>query len=175
MFADTMIRSIRIRILALIGTFALAACAGSEQVELDEMAWLEGTWSQQEGSESFIERWSKPRRPGSLLTGQGMFVREGDTNRMERLDLKRRGDSLIYVVTFPDRTVEFARTGTTETHTLENMRYGSSEFVTFVNSSNDFPNEITYRRQNDDSLYITLRGKENGRETEFVFRMRKER
>ncbi|HET6511746.1 MAG TPA: DUF6265 family protein [Candidatus Kapabacteria bacterium] len=137
---------------------------------IETIAWLEGRWISSDGQGQFIEEWS---RSGGEMKGQGKMVKGQDTTNMERLRILF-DSTLRYVVNFPNREVQFYLKTTTHTESRQGFSYDESLALTFVNDTNDFPSQITYRRQNSDSLYITLTGQEAGKPMDMTFRMKKQ-
>jgi hypothetical protein len=153
----------------------LTSCSAKEELPqsgVRSLSWLEGRWVASDSDGSFIEEWHDA---GTMLTGRGMTINAQDTSHMEQLTIVMDTSGLIsYIVDLPNgRTVRFLSRGMTATETYRNLSYSQSTIVTFANDTNSFPREITYRKQNSDSLYITLTGSEAGKPMETTLKMKK--
>jgi hypothetical protein len=157
-------------LLALAGSVGCTAKDELVQTGVKSLSWLEGRWISQDENGQFIEEWQDA---GIMLTGQGKVVRNGDTTNVERLTIVSDTNGIAYIVDFPDREVRFHSRKQSSSTTFKNLRYTETSLVTFTSDTNDFPREITYRKQNSDSLYITLSGSEAGKPMEMVFKMKK--
>jgi hypothetical protein len=162
------------KLLLLMFVMVFIGCGIKDELAVSgvkSLAWLEGTWVSKDSNGSFIEEWTDA---GAMLTGQGKIVRGTDTTQMERLSIVADTAGLVYIVDLPNREVRFLSHGQTATKAYKNLSYSESTVATFVNDTNSFPREITYRKQNSDSLYITLTGSEAGKPVEMTFRMKKQ-
>jgi hypothetical protein len=162
------------RLIVLIALAGSLSCTAKDELAISgvrSLAWLEGTWISQDSNGTFIEEW---KDAGAMLTGQGRIVRGTDTTQMERLSIVADTAGLVYIVDLPNREVRFLSHGQTATKAYKNLSYSESTVATFVNDTNSFPREITYRKQNSDSLYITLTGSEAGKPVEMTFKMKKQ-
>jgi hypothetical protein len=161
------------RILALAGLAATIGCGDKQEVDhqsIKSISWLEGRWASEDTSGGFIEHWMIH---GDKMHGQGAMVRGTDTMMSEKLTIVQDSTGLKYVVKFPEREITFASTKRMSSQAYKSFKYSEVEEITFTNDTNDFPREIIYRRQDDDSLYITLRGSAAGRPMEQVLRMKR--
>jgi hypothetical protein len=161
------------RLIILFALVFVVGCTAKDELAqpgVKSLAWLVGTWISQDENGQFLEQWQSA---GILMTGQGKMIRGTDTSAMERLTIASDTNGIAYIVDFPDREIRFLSRGMTATSAYKNLHHTESTIVTFVNDTNDFPREITYRKQNADSLYITLVGSEAGKPMEMVFKMKK--
>jgi len=134
------------------------------------VAWLAGKWMSQDSMGQFIEEW---REMDDHMLGQGRIVTGTDTINMEQLRIVSDSSGLAYIVTLGSRQIRFESVGQTESKAYKNMSYNESVSITFKSDTNDFPREINYRKQNNDSLYIRLTGTEEGKPMDMTFRMKK--
>ena len=161
------------KILAVICLSALTGCADQKMVEeggIKSVSWLEGKWASHDGSGGFVEHWSMH---GDKMYGQGAMINGTDTMMTEKLTIVHDSTGLAYVVKFPNREITFRSKGQTASTEYAHLKVENYNEITFANDTNDFPKEIIYRKQNADSLYITLRGTNAGKPMEQVLRMRR--
>lgn len=160
-------------LLTCVFLLVLNSCAAKEEIHLagiESLAWLEGKWISEDENGTFIEEWQKA---GASLSGQGTMITGSDTSQMEKLRIVQDGEKLSYVVNFPNREVEFVLRSQSTSESYKNFNYDYGFSATFINDTNDFPSQITYRRQENDSLYITLTGREAAKQMSMTFRMKR--
>jgi hypothetical protein len=161
------------RLIILFALVFVVGCTAKDelaQTGVKSLSWLEGRWMAEDENGKFIEEW---QNAGLLLTGQGKMIHGMDTTNMERLTIASDTNGLAYIVDLPDREVRFHSRKQSSSATFKHLRYTETSLVTFASDTNDFPREITYRKQNADSLYITLTGSEAGKPMEMIFKMKK--
>ena len=157
----------------LVAILIFSGCSNHDepaQSGVKSLSWLEGTWVAEDSTGQFVEEW---HNAGLIMTGHGKMIRGNDTTQMERLSIVSDTSRIYYIVDFPNREVRFASRSQTMTKAYKNLKYNESTIITFVNDTNDFPREIVYRKQNSDSLYITLTGTEAGKPMEMTLKMKK--
>jgi hypothetical protein len=131
---------------------------------LAQLSWLEGCWRGEVNYREFREHWLPLR--GNLLVGISHTVLGGKTSGFEYLRLENRADGIYYVV---------VSGGTTETALKFQKAEVDGENTTFVfaNPALEFPQQLSYRRQPDGWLYVTLDGKVSGAERQVIYPMRR--
>lgn len=169
-------------LLLFVGFIALTGCGKKEMAHdqheghegesgIKSVAWLEGQWASEDSSGKFVEHWMMH---GDKMHGQGYMIgNRNDTMMMEKLSIVLDSSGLNYIVRFPHRTVTFVSREQSTTEEYKMFDYSESASITFINDTNDFPREIIYRKQDDDSLYVTLKGSEAGKPMEQVLKMKK--
>lgn len=138
--------------LTLLTLLIITLFSCRREVPVSSLAFLEGTWVEMAGRP--VERWSFSE---GRLIGEGLVINESDTTVFEKLEILSRKGVLLYTVKLPDvdSTIVFPLTLSEE------------NAWTFENPKNDFPTSITYQKNADHELLVSLKG--NGRDVRFLF------
>lgn len=137
-----------LKFLSLILLFAfLQGCNSGKS--LDDVSWISGKWSMGETETSrFYEEWEIVN--DSLLSGENYAIQMGDTIYSEKLSVKVKDNDVFYIANVVaeenDHIVRFKLT-----------QAGKSKLV-FENPLHDFPQKIIYRKENDSTLVVKLKG-----------------
>lgn len=131
---------------------------------LAPLAWLEGCWRGIANRREFREQWLPLR--GDLLVGVSHTVAGEKTISYEYLRVENRADGIYYVA---------APTGASETALKfeQSVVEDGITTYTFVNPALDFPRQLSYRRQPEGWLYVTLEGKLKGADRRLIYPMRR--
>lgn len=121
--------------------------------KIEKINWLLGSWENKSEEGILSEIWEK--KNDSTFIGESYFIREKDTLHSERIEVKQKGEDLLYIPTVKgqnnDKPVTFKLTTSTE-----------NEF-TFENPAHDYPQKIVYKMVNANSLVATISGKQQGK------------
>jgi len=151
-----------------IGTLLLlASCQNKfahQYDKLEKMNWLIGEWENKSADGLLTETWIKDN--DSTFSGKTYFIKnEKDTVHSESIVLTQSKEDLIYRPTVKgqnnDEPVDFKLTSE-----LENS-------FTFENLQHDYPQKITYKKVNDNSLVASISGKQQGKSSTESYPMRK--
>ncbi|MEM9329040.1 MAG: DUF6265 family protein [Bacteroidota bacterium] len=139
----------------------LSASRCKTQAPLESVKWLLGTWQNETSQGIIYESWMEV--DSKALEGRSFAIRQGDTAVFETIRLTERKDGLVYAPTVSNQNnqkpVEFV------------LKSISTNQFTFENLAHDFPQMITYRMINQDSLVAVISGTKNGRQREVRFPM----
>jgi hypothetical protein len=136
---------------ATVAGIALAMLAVGAQgpEELEETAFLAGSWEGETGQARIEEHWIPSR--GGMMLGVSRTVVSGKTVSFEFLRIEKRDEGIFYVAQPGGRPpTEFRLTGHTDAS------------ATFENPAHDHPKLIRYRLEADGSLVASIEGEENG-------------
>jgi hypothetical protein len=131
--------------------------------KIEKINWLLGSWENKSEEGILSEIWEK--KNDSTFIGESYFIREKDTLHSERIEVKQKGEDLLYIPTVKgqnnDKPVTFKLTLATE-----------NEF-TFENPAHDYPQKIVYKMVNANSLVATISGKQQGKNSTESYPMTK--
>jgi hypothetical protein len=148
--------------------FSFVSCKNSNDKnktfeEIEKVSWLLGSWENKSEEGTLSEIWEK--KNDSTLVGESYFIREKDTLHSERIEVKQKGEDLLYIPTVKgqnnDKPITFKLTLATE-----------NEF-TFENPAHDYPQKIVYKMVNTNSLVTTISGKQQGKNSSESYPMTK--
>jgi len=121
------------------------------QTTLDQLSWLAGCWRAERGEPGTQEHWMTPA--GGAMLGMGRTVRRGATVEHEFMQIRQRGDNLVYIALPSGKTVE----------TVFTLKPGSAAELVFENLAHDFPQRVIYRQAEGGSkLQARIEGERNG-------------
>lgn len=124
------------------GLIVVLACASpsivaaSDEVSLDELAWMAGAWKGSAGDVSMEEFWTEPL--GGIMLGLHRNIIPGRSPFFEYLRIEQRDSDVVYVA---------SPRGLDATEFVL-VSAGPAEAV-FENQEHDFPQRIMYRREGD--------------------------
>lgn len=135
--------------LILILISALTSCQKSKEVsKIVGTDWLLGKWENKSDEGNLLETWTKVN--DSLFIGESYFIKEKDTLHSEKIQLKQKGENLLYVSTIKgqnnDKPITFVHKPEIEKQ------------LVFENPKNDYPKKIIYKRIAADRLIIEISG-----------------
>jgi hypothetical protein len=138
--------------------------AEREFEKLEKMNWLIGQWENKTPEGYLTETWTKDN--DSTFSGKSYFiVKEKDTVHFESIVLMQVNDDLIYQPIVKgqneDQPVDFKLTSETENS------------FSFENPKHDYPQKITYKKNNDKSLTATISGVQQGKQSSESYPMTK--
>lgn len=153
------------QIIIVLILILLTACSGTTRKErmVNRAEWMLGEWMQTSDAGTLSESWKKVN--DSVFAGGAYFVKGEDTLHHERIRLYQKEDVLMYEATVTGQNdnmpVVFPCTVIKE------------NLLTFSNPQHDYPQTITYRLINRDSLVATISGKQQGKPVSQSYGMRK--
>jgi len=127
---------------------------GTGQEQLDQVAWLAGTWEMQEDGKTIAEQWE---RGADALTGHGLSITGTDTTLTEKLEIRATDSGLFYIADVPQNPAPV----------WFRMTEGSDSLVMFENPDYQLPNKITYIREAPDLIRVKVDGMRGDQPTGF--------
>ena len=109
---------------------------GSDRVDIEELAWMEGRWAVCSQGTEMEEIWTAPK--GGIMLGLHRDVQTGKPAFFEYLRIEDRDGGLVYVAS--PRGAGSTAFGLVSAH---------DELVVFENLEHDFPQRIIYIRDGD--------------------------
>ena len=152
------------RILWIVLVITLVACNNKKNEPIVRAEWLVGTWESKDdlGNASY-ESWEKIS--DNELSGRSYVIMEADTFVIETIQLLQQKDSLFYTATV---------NGQNENQPIRFSLVSLSEnTMSFENVKHDFPQVVSYRKINSDSLVAEISGHKDGTELKIAIPMRK--
>ncbi len=154
------------KITVLILLLAIVSCKKTETVEKDTIKiadWLIGTWENKSTDGVLTESWQKVN--DSTFSATSYFIKTDDTLHSEKITLSQKGEMLMYSATVNgqnnDKAVDFGSTTETEKKLI------------FENPSHDYPQKITYTKENDNTIIAEITGDLRGKKTTERFILKK--
>lgn len=131
------------------------AAAGKLDARIESLSWLSGEWKRTglPDGDSGHEYW---RVEGTTLIGTGSTHRKGRAPFMEQLRIEVNEEEVFYVADTPGNKAPIRFKIVEQTDNA----------AAFENPEHDFPNRISYRRE-EDRLYAEISG--SGRSIKFEF------
>lgn len=136
-----------------------------ENKELSKLNWMLGNWSGIMEESIVTERWVKIN--DTLFSGESLFIKGSDTLSRETISLSMQNSAIFYIPLVEgqndNKPVYFKLTFSDNTNAV------------FENPGHDFPQKITYKLINGDSLIATISGLQEGKDRSISFPMRREK
>jgi hypothetical protein len=148
------------RILALFSIFfLLQACSppvkeDPQQLKLERMTWLIGTWKNVDGDFTTYEIWEK--KSDKLFSGKSFSLQGNDTVFYESITLQQNGNETFYIPTVRGQNEN-------KPVAFKFLKWQDGEFI-FENKEHDFPQQIVYKNPQPDFLCARIQGKQDGKE-----------
>lgn len=146
---------------------AIAAATGfafkAIPTDLDKTKWLIGTWEQKTARGTMYESWVKAS--ATEFHGKSYAVKAKDTMVFENIKLAQQADGLFYIP-----TVKSQNGGKPVSFKAKSV---SATEMVFENPAHDFPQQISYKQINKDSLVAEISGTINGKFKSQKFQMRR--
>lgn len=130
--------------------YALFLAATVQAADVNQLTWITGCWSMQQGALTIEERWSPP------VGGQMMAVSR--TIRAAKVVARE----FIVIDTDPDGIYYSPRIGTKDAAVRFKLTTQTATEVIFENPTHDFPQRILYRKTAD-GLTARVDGTEKGK------------
>jgi len=149
--------------IGIVGFAVLCAWTIKQLSDIDNAAWLIGTWENKTPRGSIYETWSKAS--DNELCGKSYVVTQQDTIVFETIQLVQEQNGLFYVPTVKNQNdglpVRFSTKTISETQ------------LVFKNLQHDFPQIISYTKITSDSLIAEISGTKNGQDRKQTFPMKR--
>lgn len=147
-----------ILLLVLLITFSC-----QKSTKNNSFKWLHGTWINHTEGMECKETWQLVN--DTLLTGESFIVMQKDTVFYENMKIQHKANEVFLKVWVKDenenQSVAFKLIDTTQ-----------KTFV-FENKQHDFPQQIIYKKVNNDSIEAKIWGIKNGKTQEEFFRFKR--
>ncbi|MFY9609031.1 MAG: DUF6265 family protein [Blastocatellia bacterium] len=146
----------------LLTAIILGAGAGAGQKSgVDQLDWMSGCWSSDDGKQQVEECWMKPA--GQSMLGTSRTIAGGKTVFTEYVQIREAKGEIAYVVSLglSARPVSFK------------LIKNADDEVVFENPTHDFPQRIIYRRESADRLFARIEGQEKGVNKAMDFRYKR--
>ncbi len=138
--------------ISCICMVGLASLKTKPKSLIDKAVWLIGTWENNTNRGSIYESWEIINE--LELAGKSYMVKDKDTVVFETIKIVEEQNTLFYIPTVMDQNDQKPVRFKLKSHT-------DNEFI-FENKQHDFPQVITYRKINSDSLVAEISGVKNG-------------
>ncbi|WP_332819175.1 DUF6265 family protein [Sphingopyxis sp.] len=143
----------------LAALLVAASPAASPAVGVDDLAWMAGQWSREEGDRWTEESWAAPR--GGVMLGHSRSGRGDQLRAFEYLRLQAGADGVPVYLAQPGGAPPVAFRLV--------QRDGAS--ATFENPAHDYPQRIHYVRE-DERLTATISAIDGSKAMRWVFERR---
>jgi hypothetical protein len=145
----------------LIETILGTGAGASQKSGVDQLDWMSGCWSSDDGKQQVEECWMKPA--GQSMLGTSRTVAGGKTVFTEHIQIREKDSQLAYIVSIGmgAKPVVFKQ-----------IKSADGEVI-FENPEHDFPQRIIYRRESADKLFARIEGKEKGVDKGMDFRYKR--
>lgn len=147
---------------AMIGSYAFKSDKKTKGT-IEQTKWIIGTWEQKTARGSMFETWTKVNN--KEFHGKSYRLKEKDTLIFETLKLVQQTDGLYYIP-----TVKSQNEG--QPVSFKAKTVSATEMI-FENPAHDFPQQISYKQINKDSLVAEISGTINGKFKSQKFQMRR--
>ena len=164
MFNNQIVPPMKKAILLLVITLAFASCQKSkEATKILGNDWLLGKWENKSDDGHLLEIWKKAN--DSLFLGESYFIKEKDTLHSEKIELKQKGEDLLYIATVKgqnnDKPITFK-------HNTEIVKQ-----LVFENPTHDYPKKIIYSQISKDVILIEVSGIQLDKPSSIRYSMKK--
>ncbi|WP_291099510.1 MULTISPECIES: DUF6265 family protein [unclassified Flavobacterium] len=148
----------------LILILSLTSCKKSRNATKIVVAdWLPGKWENNSTDGNLLETWKKVN--DSVYDGASYFIKAKDTLHYETIQLKQKGENLLYVSTIRgqnnDEPVTFLHKPEIEKQ------------LVFENPKNDYPKKISYSYNPNGSIVIQISGIQQGKPSSSSYTLKK--
>ena len=152
------------KLFFFIVLFTVFSCQkGKDKSKIVGQDWILGQWENKSQEGTLSESWKKVN--DSIFDGESYFINQKDTLHSEKMQLKQKGENLIYVSTIKgqndDKPVTFVQN--TE---IENQ-------LVFENPANQYPRKIVYKPIGKDQITIKVSGVQQGKPSLDTYVMKK--
>ncbi len=132
-----------------------------EEVTIQELVWLAGTWASVGGETGSGETWTEPA--GGSMLGVARSVKSEKTVAFEYLRIVETPDGGLDYIAMPS--------GRNETHFA--LRSYENKEANFENLKHDYPQRIIYRLNEDGTLLARIEGLVEGEQKAMDFPMKR--
>ena len=121
--------------------------------QLEKMGWLIGNWENNMPKGTLKESWTKEN--DSTFSAKSYFIKGQDTLHNEAISITQKNDVITYSSKIlgenNDKFVDFKLISANE------------KVCVFENPTHDYPQKIIYKKTENNSLIITIAGKQQGK------------
>ena len=153
-----------IRIWLLAGSFLGIVATGYSQPfsenDFKALEGLEGLWKMETSRGAIYEKWQA--KTNNKMTGRSYRINNTDTIVMERIELYREGNDIIYRPVVSNQNNQQAVS-------FRLISITDGRYV-FENKAHDFPQRIIYKIVSKDAVHARIEGIRNGQERGSDFR-----
>lgn len=152
------------KILILLMLLILISCQKQSKNDiLKSSKWLIGKWENKSDGGHLLETWNKTN--DSIFNGESYFIKGNDTLHSEKIELKQKGDKLLYISSIKgqnnDKPITFS-------HKIEFHKQ-----LVFENPNSDYPRKIIYQRFSKAHLLIEISGMHQGKPSSTRYTLKK--
>ena len=144
---------------SLLVALLLTTLVASAEVSIDELGWLAGCWSIDDGEPGSVEHWLEPA--GGAMLAVSRMIRDGRMVSYEFLRIEETNDGSLRLIAAP----------VGQAVTAFMLAKLDDQSVVFENLSHDFPQRISYRRVDDERLEASAESDNEGETVGFRFPM----
>jgi hypothetical protein len=153
-----------IRSLLLVGSLLGIVATGYSQPfsenDFKALEGLEGLWKMETSRGAIYEEWQP--KSNNKMTGRSYRINNTDTIVMERIELYREGNDIIYSPVVSNQNNQQAVT-------FKLISITDGRYV-FENKAHDFPQRVIYKIVSKDAVNARIEGIRNGQERGSDFR-----
>lgn len=132
-------------------TYSVQAQTTTKSCDIQQLSWMTGKWTRQEGNRRMEEYWTEPA--GRTMVGLARTVVGNRTVDFEFLRILQTKTGKITYLASPG--------GRCPPTPFELIQL-EGEHAVFENLNHDFPQRIIYRRDTDGTLHARIEGLQNG-------------
>lgn len=152
------------RLLLFIGAFFGILTTGYSQPfsenDFKALEGLEGLWKMETNRGAIYEEWQT--KSNNKMTGRSYRINNTDTMVMERIELYREGNDIVYSPVVSNQNNQQAVT-------FKLISITDGRYV-FENKAHDFPQRVIYKIVSKDAVHARIEGIRNGQERGSDFR-----
>lgn len=137
------------------------AASARPQVNINDLAWLQGCWEGRDGESFVTEQWMKPA--GGCMLAMSRTVKGNQTVAFEFIRVWQDEAGAIYFTASPSGQPEAS---------FKLVRASTKEVV-FENPKHDYPQRIIYRLVDDGRLVARIEGTSKGQTLGVDYPMRR--
>jgi hypothetical protein len=153
-----------IRSLLLVGSFLGIVSTGYSQSftenDFKALQGLEGLWKMETGRGTIYEEWQT--KTNNKMTGRSYRINNTDTIVMERIELYREGNDIVYSPVVSNQNNQQAVP-------FKLISITDGRYI-FENKAHDFPQRVIYKIESKDAVHARIEGIRNGQERGSDFR-----
>jgi hypothetical protein len=150
---------LRLTLTSISALTLTLASAGAQAAPLDQLAWLSGCWSADDGESGSVEQWTA--QAGTSMMGMSRTIKGGKVANYEFMRITTAPDNAVIFHAQPSGQDGVSFTATTLTSTE----------VVFENTGNDFPQRVIYRYKAPATLNAAIEGTHQGTSKRIEFPM----
>ena len=151
-------------IYILTVVLTLTSCQKSKDVsKIVGSDWLVGKWENKSADGTLLEIWRKSN--DSVFIGESYFIKEKDTLHVEKMELKQKGENLLYISIIKgqnnDKPITF------------NHKIEIEKQLVFENLKNEYPRKIVYKPVAKNRILIEVSGIQQEKPSSIRYPMKK--